>query len=629
MRVDRLTIDAVVNDDFTSTLGDLTDQLLSVDRVASQTIRDITADVDIAKAMTEVQTLKSSLRDVDDVSATVNTDADDGIFADFDPAERATAADLIGPTQFQRNSSSSSGGETASADGGDSNRTSLRRLIRSARGVFGDAFDPTAIANDPERVTRLTDLLGDDPSEFIDEDALATAILDGSVDEDIITNLRGSDIQGNARAYRELRRNDLTSLPTEGRMLEGIRKRLDPFTDAIQDFDATALNNLRASLFPLLATFIGALPAAIAGVAALGGAALAAAATLGAVGAIGAIGVVVAEDQSLSDLASELKDEFLDAFAPIGEQLRPTFMEGIDSLNQFFDDLAQRASVLTAFSDDAVQFQKYLETYVLNGFENLIGFASVAIDLFDALGSEMGDFTITGVLAGVLDETIDEIRLVGQAIWNLLPTILRLSEGFFKVIGVMLTLIGVVGLILNEFPLITKIIGAAAATFLTLASAVLISTAVTRLFSAALFQSAFAAGKSMITSLVSAASTLNVYTVSALGATAGTLAFYGILVALLGVISLGIIPAIGTLSSKFSVLGGDIHSARKELERFSSVSASGNVGEFTASRGGRGSGYTNYVDQSQTTIVAPDDETGGTVSNRHKYDQSVANQHIT
>jgi len=611
MRVDSLVIDAQVTDSFSSTLRRLREQLLDVAEAQTLVDENMTIDVDV-EGMSELRNLNREL------AATRVMDSVGGASGVSNVADPAT------PT-----ADGGGGAASASTDGGDSNRASLRRLIESAQETFGDAFDPSAIANDPERVTRLTDLLGDDPSEFIDEDALATEIVDGSLDESILKNLRSSDIDDSSKAFRELRQSGLTTLPTDGRMLEGVRKRLDPFTNAIQDFDATALNNLRASLFPLMATFIGALPAAIAGVVALGGAALAAAATLGAVGAIGAIGVVVAQDQSLSDLATELKDEFLDAFAPIGEQLRPTFMAGIDSLKQFFDDFAQRASLLTTFTDDARKLQQYLETYVLNGFENLIGFASVAIDLFDALGAGMDDFTITGVLAGVLAETIDEIILVGQAIWNLLPTILRLSEGFLSVVGTILVFASWLGQLFNTFPFPTKVLGAATAAFFTFASAVLIGTAATKLFSLALFQSAIAAGKSVVAGLLQAASSLKAYTVSSLGATAGTIAFYGALAAVLGLITFGIVPAISTLSTGFASLGGDIKGARKELKRFSSVSANGDVGQFTASRGGRGSGYTNYVDQSQTTIVAPDEETGGTVSRRHQYDQSVANQHTS
>jgi len=97
----------------------------------------------------------------------------------------------------------------------------------------------------------------------------------------------------------------------------------------------------------------------------------------------------------------------------------------------------------------------------------------------------------------------------------------------------------------------------------------------------------------------------------------------------LGLFAIG--AAASYAATEWLGLGDGIRSARKEMKKFQRASSgAGNVGNFMQSTNGRSSGqYRNYNDNRQTTIVAPDKETGSKISSKHEYTQDVANQHTT
>jgi len=605
MRVDRLSIDAVVNDKFSETLENLSESLMDVAGAQRLVDENMTISVDTDG----VRDLKKLNRELAKNQALAST------------AGATTVGGGAIPTPTPDGGGSSSGGATA--DGGRDSGRNLRKLVRTAQETFGDAFNPDVLANDADRAQRLTDFISSKPSEFIDTDALAEAVAEGTVDAGIVEDLQSDDDDRSRGAFRTLRRAGLTTLPTSA------DSAADNLLKRIQDFDATALNNLRASLFPLLVTFIGALPAAIAGVIALGGAAIATAAALGAVGAVGALGVVLADDQSLADIATNLKTSFIEEFGGIAEALRPTFMEAVDSVEQLFGSLADKAALLRGLTDDALNLQAAIERWLVGGFENVIGLAMVATDLFGALGSQVGDFSLSGAFAGVLAQLIDDLIIAASGIISMIPLILTLSEGFLRFVGALTSVLGWIGQLLNTFPLLTKMLGFAAAGILTAVSATLLWLAASKLLTGGLLETAVVGMGSMIKSAYG-------YVASMFASTAATystvFAMYQLLL-VLSALTLGLY-AVGSLAamaaSKWSLFGGEIHNARKELEKFSKVSANGDVGAFAASRSGRQDGqYVNYNDNRQTTIVAPDKQTGSKVSSKHEYSQRVAEQHTS
>lgn len=610
MRVDRLTIDAVVKDNFSSTLNDLIDKLIDIDLIASSTVEDINADVDITKAMAELKTLKSELRDVEDISV-----------GDREAVTMGTVGGDGGRTIATPDGGSSGGGRD------------LSELVLEARNSFGNAFDSSVLADNPKRTQRLTDLLEGSPSKYIDTKTLTDRLVDPNDDtitDGLVENLLSDNDSKSTSAFRTLRRNGLTDLPTrEGffsRNLGSFGNNVDSIFESIKGFDATALNNLRASLFPLLATFIGALPAAIGGLLGLAAAAVAAAAALGGVLAIGALGVSLSDGIELTDILDDLRESLKEALGPIAESLRPTFLAGVDSVEQFFQGLGKVSEQLRSLSDDALDVLDIAEQFVLSGLANVIRFGEITIELFRNLSSELDGFSLTKALADVLATTIDELILFANAVIRLTPFIINLSEGFLAFVGIVLTLFGVLGQLLSRFPFLTQVLGITIATILTLVSATLLLSGAKALLGKTILTRTIPAFIGLLGSLKSAI----------LGIYAATVASYGLITALVIMATLVTIITGGlallssvaiSAASDWNVLGAEIGSARRELKKFSRSS-----GPSTSFGGGSRSGqsqYTNYVDQSQTTFVAPDKETGGSISRRHQYDQQVAEQHTS
>jgi len=158
---ERLVLEASVVDDFSSTLTDLSEALLEVDRLAAETVEDINADVNIDDALRDLATLGGAMEAVDD-DVTIGTDVDgiEDVFDSDGNLQTPSTPDI-----------EASGGGGATADGGGDDTSVLDPdEIADFRAAFGEAFDPSAIFSD-RQPQRGVDLLEGRPEDFIDQDA--------------------------------------------------------------------------------------------------------------------------------------------------------------------------------------------------------------------------------------------------------------------------------------------------------------------------------------------------------------------------------------------------------------------------------------------------------------------------
>lgn len=634
MRVDSLEINAVVSDDYTDNLVDLADALIDVGTLASRTVENIVADVDVSKALGQLETLDAAVRAVDD---DIDISASGGGFNVGDGGESPfTEAIRDGFNSLDIDQSVSVSAETAvdgglvTPDGGDTDTTPLRDVVSRARDLFGDSFDASALIDDGDRINDIGQLIEGDLSDYIDGDAVADAIID-SDDNDITTfdQLSKIDLGDQLDGVEiAIKRGD-TDLPTSrffSRNFGSAGDKIDGFIDSVRNFDATALNNLRASLFPLLATFIGALPAAIAGVIGLAGAALSAAAVLGSVFAVGALGIALSDDITFTDIFEDVRQTVIETFGPIADTLTPTFLRGVDSVQQFIQELSAIGPQLQGLSDDALNVLDAVEGFLLNAIPNVLRFGELAIRLFGDLSDRLEGFSLTRALADVLAVTIDDLILFANAIIRVIPFVIELSEGFLIFASILLYFIGIIGQALNQFPLLTTAMGALIAFTFTLVSATLLLSSAYNILTGSIL-----AG--IVPSISAAIGAMKSWL---LAKYAAIVASYGLTTAIittivaLSALTLGLFAvasAAAGAASKWSMLGNEIGGARREMRRFGQGGPSG-PGAF-GGQSGQGRGYTNYVDNSETTVVADSAETGGSVSRQMQYNNRVRDQHTS
>jgi len=367
-----------------------------------------------------------------------------------------------------------------------------------------------------------------------------------------------------------------------------------------------------ASILPLLLTFVGALPAAISGVVALGGAALAAAGALAAVAGIGLLGLATTPsgDLSLSTLQrriTEVANTFLDAFAPIAQHFVPLAEDGFDGLQNIARDLAVRLDTLFAVTDDARAFITYLEQSVGPTLERIAEFGIAALPIFEAIEGGLADMGLVRSFASVLADTLPSLALLSSMLVQLLGPLFRVSQGFLRVAVVLGFAFTIITRVLGAVPFLAETLGV-------LAGALLVATTATQLMNLATTGLITQFGRLVYVGLARVEAFFASYISSTTAATLATLAFAAAAVTLLGILSAGIVPALGLTSGGFSGLSGDIDDATESLRQFDQQSAVGAPTFGAAPTAGRGRrGY-----PSATTIVAPDRETGMAVAHSQR-----------
>lgn len=289
------------------------------------------------------------------------------------------------------------------------------------------------------------------------------------------------------------------------------------------------MHNILARLIPLLLVFIGAIPAAVTAIFTLAAAAATAAAAFAAMAGLGALGFAMEDGQldmdNLQEAFQQVKEDFLDAFAPLANELQPLFEDALDGLGRFFDAVAAEGDALMALTDEARAFGGFLIDFVPDALRTLASMVNSLSDIFGDIGDVIqANFsnavrTLVRLTAEAVPLLADFAMTVGRA----LPAIVEMSMGFLRLATIVTQVLGGIGRLLSMLGISPRLFGLITASLLTLISA-------------------FALGSSIVGS---------VFVSSIIGAVRGLYMFY--LAALRADVSLlamaknGIIAAVGSI----------------------------------------------------------------------------------
>lgn len=365
-----------------------------------------------------------------------------------------------------------------------------------------------------------------------------------------------------------------------GDVSDAMKKTTRAAKEASEGFDITNLrmtdmHNALAKLVPLIVVLIGALPALIGALVGLAGAAIAATAALAAITGFGALGFAIQQagvdniGEGFREIMRDIRESFLDAFAPLAERLAPLFEDALDGLDRFFQAIADRGDVLVAFGDAA----RDLGGFILDRFPDIIAFigevATAFVPVFEHFADLLGQADIgegfMQFMADVLPAFSDFIQLFAAII----PHILGLSIGFLQVTNAILLFLNVLFDVITLGGALNEEIGFLIASLLTLVS-------VWAIWNSQLFVTAGAALAKLGTAIVGAvvgmlelAGATGAATAAAQSLTLWTAILTGGLSLLAG---LAVVGVIGGIADKFNILGSNINNATRELQNFQSVS---------------------------------------------------------
>lgn len=380
-----------------------------------------------------------------------------------------------------------------------------------------------------------------------------------------------------------------------------LRRRNMGFDDLI--FSARSFHQTIAAIIPLLGIFIGAIPAAVAALGALGSAALGAVGALGAIGGLGAMGFSLQESgevsmQPIQERLSEILDTFFNAFEPLAREFASVFRYALDSLEQMARPLADAASGLTAFTDEFRATVNFIEGAIPGIVSGILGIANAAMPVMAEMVSAIADSDILGVLAFHLEQALPSLYALAGGLSQIIPAILKISQGFLIMAGALTYVIGVVGRMINTFPFLAEMIGIVAGAFLTLLAAASIYNLVSGKTIQRAYMLALALRKKVFTAIAKVIPAMDSLTASTWGTYFATAALIGVLTAGLGVV-------LPKLLEHFDILGSNIGEAQSKLEDFVKTKQGmrGNIGTEVGAIGNP-SGSNPYVDQSTTVINA-------------------------
>lgn len=379
--------------------------------------------------------------------------------------------------------------------------------------------------------------------------------------DDDSSGISGGDGSGTRSFSRRVR--DMAS------RLGGVMPNLDNF-----DLRMSDLHNMLARLVPLIFVFIGAIPAAIAGIYTLAAAAVAAGASLMALAGFGALGLAMEggefNAQNLSDAFDRVRQDFLDAFTPLANRLQPLFEDGLAGLETFFDEIAREGDALVALTDQARSFGRFVTEFVPEALRSI----AALVAGFDNIFGNMGNF-LNREFANVM-QTIVEIALqaipalahLTLVIGRMLPTIVEISSGFLHMTAIIIRLLGAIGQIVGLLPISAEAFGLVTAAMLTAASAgLLLSSSLVSVGYSALVS----AGRSIIQLLSIVASYIGV-SGSAIASTLGLAASFRALAAAIALTGIGaIVVGLGFIASSALSAKSNIEGMTSALQDFQKI----------------------------------------------------------
>lgn len=405
-----------------------------------------------------------------------------------------------------------------------------------------------------------------------------------------------------------------------------IREAIDEFKDL--RLTMGFFMNLIASLIPLLGVYVGALPAAIAGVVALGAAAAVAAGALVGIAGLGLLAMATEGGEwNFSALKAEFQaliDTFLSAVTPLAAAFEPLMQDMMGKLARTFYEVSNQMRGLIDLTGTA----RSLTTTFLRSLGDVadatIAFAKVAMPVFTEILEFVGGVDWLGIFAEILSETLPMLGLLGAMLWAVLPPIYEISLGFLRIATVLTAVITSFFHLINIVPLAAQVFGA-------LVSVMFVLITVSAVWSLLQTQAAQRVGL-LIVAVYQEIAALHADIAAKIGSTAATVALTLATAAFLGLITFGLVPALGLASSGFGVLGNDIDSAASSLKDFNRIAGRTSLDGFAFDGAGdmTGPSYSNPSESTSSsqnggvnaTVVAPDQETGNAVANTFAWKNS-------
>lgn len=481
--------------------------------------------------------------------------------------------------------------------------------------TFGQALDKSALGEMGGEVDDISKIVKGDLGDVIDFDRAVELADDPNTDVnlDTLQALRGRQgLDSFTDAIETLSEaSDTAGDFTNATALGGNRSfssRLRRTTNALADFrfGIRAFNQAFAALVPIIILLVGALPTIITALGGLAAAAVGATVALAGIGALGLAGISFAQEGELAlePILNELRevgDVFIDAFRPLAETLAPTVQRALSEIEMLADPLARASTSLLRFREAFVGVFAFIRKGLPSLTQGLLNFAEAAMPIINQV---IGFFVETNFLqafAGVLAESHGQLTMLARGIADIIPFLVSFSQGFIFATAAVFKLLGGTASILNTFPLVAKTLGLLTAAFVGLVTAITLSAIAKRGATLRAYELVAGLVSEAAAFLQAKLAAIN-YSISMTTATIVTATF-------LGLITLGLIPAIGVLSSQFNILGGNIADARKELEKFSRVGG-GPLGSGVGVSAGSDSAFGNngnvYRDNSTTIIDASD-----------------------
>jgi hypothetical protein len=419
---------------------------------------------------------------------------------------------------------------------------------------------------------------------------------------------------------------DLADLPAfgVGGPMGMTRDRESPITEVVRDFANLRLRmgqfmTLMANLFPILGVFIGALPAAIAGVGALGAAALAAAGALYGVLGLGIMGLATTGGEwdfdRLRQQVQGLIDEFLMAFSPLADAFVPIMEEGITMLSQLFYDVARNAHLALSLTDDLRWIMQFVADAAPGATAGLSAFAEAAMPIMRFMVNRLAAVEWFELFAGVLGETWPVMVSLTASLVRMAPAVFRLSLAFLQIANIIVSALGIFLRFLDWIPFGIELFGG-------LVAALLTALTVTGLYTLATSNLAGVLGTLVLRALPPVAAAIYEVIAAKVSATVATWAYYLSVAALLGLLTLGLVPVISSVTTGFGLMGDNITQATRALKQFRREGQ--RVSGFSPGASASGRGGPRYSRPGSATVVAPDKETGNAVANRLSFGERTS-----
>ncbi|RJT03889.1 helix-hairpin-helix domain-containing protein [Halococcus sp. IIIV-5B] len=343
----------------------------------------------------------------------------------------------------------------------------------------------------------------------------------------------------------------------------------------------SGLYGVVASLIPMLMVFIGAIPAAVAGLVTLAGAAVGAAGAIGGLTLLGGLGAAAERgggydteslQQGFSSIKDDLREDFLQAFAPIADDLQPLFEDGVEGLGSLFDRIAARDDVFLQLEDEARAFGGFVLNYVPGLLASLAELGEAMSPLFAMFGEWLEGADIIEGFAHVAAEVLPALLPLIDAFLEMLPTLLALSTGFMQVSAIVFQFIAAIGSVIEILGPFGEFIGMGVAALLMLVTALSLATTVTSAFSGTLVATGFAALMTFVQGLAVSVGGLLGFSEATIMASTGVGVLTTAITALLAVTGIGILVALAGavvgVGSGFMSASSDIDEATKSLKRF-------------------------------------------------------------